>query len=90
MAEVTGFDLEGRRVQLAEGSLPYDTLIVSGGSHYSYFGHDDWRIYAPEVKSLESAKPVAFGGHESAEVRQRSWSIRFHDSRQIPAGGRAG
>jgi NADH:ubiquinone reductase (H+-translocating) len=42
-------------VQLAEGSLPYDTLIVAGGSHYSYFGHDDWRIYAPEVKSLESA-----------------------------------
>ena len=55
MAEVTGFDLEGRRVQLAEGSLPYDTLIVAGGSHYSYFGHDDWRTYAPEVKSLESA-----------------------------------
>ena len=55
MAEVTGFDLEERRVQLAEGSLPYDTLIVAGGSHYSYFGHDDWRSYAPEVKSLESA-----------------------------------
>src|SRR5215213_348798 len=55
MAEVTGFDLEGRRVHLAETSLPYDTLIVAGGSHYSYFGHDDWRRYAPEVKSLESA-----------------------------------
>jgi NADH:ubiquinone reductase (H+-translocating) len=55
MAEVTGFDLEARRVQLVDGSLPYDTLIVAGGSHYSYFGHDDWRIYAPEVKSLESA-----------------------------------
>jgi NADH:ubiquinone reductase (H+-translocating) len=55
MAEVTGFDLEGRRVHLADGSLPYDTLIVAGGSHYSYFGHDDWRAYAPEVKSLESA-----------------------------------
>jgi NADH:ubiquinone reductase (H+-translocating) len=55
MAEVSGFDLEGRRVRLAEGSLPYDTLIVAGGSHYSYFGHDDWRHYAPEVKSLESA-----------------------------------
>ncbi len=55
MAEVTGFELEGRRVQLAEGSLQYDTLIVAGGSHYSYFGHDEWRIYAPEVKSLESA-----------------------------------
>lgn len=55
MAEVTGFDLDGRRVRLASGSLPYDTLIVAGGSHYSYFGHDDWRRYAPEVKSLESA-----------------------------------
>src|SRR4051794_25395310 len=55
MAEVTGFDFEGRRVQLADGSLPYDTLIVAGGSHYSYFGHDDWSHYAPEVKSLESA-----------------------------------
>ena len=55
MAEVTGFDLDGRRVRLASGSLPYDTLIVAGGSNYSYFGHDDWRRYAPEVKSLESA-----------------------------------
>ena len=41
---------------LAQGSLPYDTLIVAGGSHYSYFGHDDWRCYAPEVgERLESA-----------------------------------
>jgi NADH:ubiquinone reductase (H+-translocating) len=55
MAEVTGFDLDTRDVRLADSSLPYDTLIVAGGSHYSYFGHDDWRIYAPEVKSLESA-----------------------------------
>jgi NADH:ubiquinone reductase (H+-translocating) len=55
MAEVTGFDLDERRVRLASGTLPYDTLIVAGGSHYSYFGHDDWRRHAPEVKSLESA-----------------------------------
>jgi NADH dehydrogenase len=55
MAEVTDLDIEGRRVRLAHDSLPYDTLIVAGGSHYSYFGHDDWRRYAPEVKSLESA-----------------------------------
>jgi NADH:quinone reductase (non-electrogenic) len=55
MAEVTGFDLDARTVRLASGSLSYDTLIVAGGSHYSYFGHDEWRRYAPEVKSLESA-----------------------------------
>jgi NADH:ubiquinone reductase (H+-translocating) len=55
LAEVAGFDLDERQVRLADGSLPYDTLIVAGGSHYSYFGHDEWRAYAPEVKSLESA-----------------------------------
>jgi NADH:ubiquinone reductase (H+-translocating) len=62
LAEVSGFDLDGRRVLLngvdgipAPASLPYDTLIVAGGSRYSYFGHDDWRATAAEVKSLESA-----------------------------------
>src|SRR5215208_1108255 len=55
LAEVMSFDIEGRQIHLAETSLSYDTLIVAGGSHYSYFGHDDWRRHAPEVKSLESA-----------------------------------
>jgi NADH dehydrogenase len=62
MAEVDDFDLDARELKLkpvehvpAPDSLPYDTLIVAGGSRYSYFGHDDWSKYAAEVKSLESA-----------------------------------
>src|SRR3954462_8745447 len=62
LAEVTGFDLDARLVHVTPGAgdsgpitLDYDTLLVAGGSRYSYFGHDDWRRYAPEVKSLESA-----------------------------------
>jgi NADH:ubiquinone reductase (H+-translocating) len=65
MAEVTDFDLDTQEVRLASvagvpapESLPYDTLIVAGGSRYSYFGHDDWARYAAEVKSLESALQV--------------------------------
>jgi NADH dehydrogenase len=38
--------------------VPYDTLIVAGGSNYSYFGHDEWSAHAAEVKSLESALAV--------------------------------
>jgi NADH:ubiquinone reductase (H+-translocating) len=71
MAEVTGFDLDERRVRLASGTLPYDTLIVAGGSHYSYFGHDDWRRHAPEVKSLESAlatRARILNAFEDAEI----------------------
>ncbi len=62
MAEVAGFDLEARAVRiepveaaLPPSTVPYDTLIVAGGSRYSYFGHDEWESFAPEVKSLESA-----------------------------------
>jgi NADH:ubiquinone reductase (H+-translocating) len=65
LASVAGFDLDAREVVLEPAvddtgpeRVPYDTLIVAGGSAYSYFGHDDWRSVAPEVKSLESALDV--------------------------------
>src|SRR5215217_7840516 len=88
MAEVAGFDLDARQVRLApqagdvgEISIPFDTLIVAGGSRYSYFGHDEWRQYAPEVKSLESALMVRgriLRAFEAAEIEpdeetRRAW-----------------
>src|SRR5204862_3470975 len=88
MGNVTAFDLEARSVQVEAGagdtgtfSIPYDTLIVSGGSHYSYFGHDEWQSVAHEVKSLESALAVRaqiLSAFEAAELetddeRRRAW-----------------
>jgi NADH dehydrogenase len=88
MAEVADFDLEARELQLrsvddipAPRTLPYDTLIVAGGSEYSYFGHDDWRTYAIEVKSIESAlvaRSRLLAAFEAAEmepdaVRREAW-----------------
>ena len=57
LAEATGFDLGARRVRLrsVEPDLPapegidYDSLLVAGGSRYSYFGHDEWHTFAPEL-----------------------------------------
>jgi NADH dehydrogenase len=78
LAEVTGFDLAQRRVLLRDlaeaggpSSVSYDELIVSAGSSYSYFGHDDWRVLAPDVKSIESALEVRrriLTAFEAAEV----------------------
>ena len=87
MAEVTDFDLAARELTLlpagvpVPATLPYDTLVVAGGSQYSYFGHDEWREHAAEVKSLESALLVRnrlLGAFEAAEaepdpVRRASW-----------------
>ena len=77
LAEVTGFDLEHREVlvDLANGrqdaALGYDTLVVAGGSHYSYFGHDEWKPFAPELKSLDGALEIRkrlLSAFEAAEV----------------------
>jgi len=65
MGEVTAFDLERREVSVdpaiagtVRRALPYDTLLVAAGSSYAYFGHEDWRSLALEVKSLDSALEV--------------------------------
>ncbi len=65
LAEVSGFDLQSRNVLLDTGpesdgppQVGYDTLVVAAGSSYSYFGHEEWREVAGEVKSLESAISV--------------------------------
>jgi NADH dehydrogenase len=80
MGEVRAFDLDRRRVVLdaaANGQkglvIGYDTLIIAGGSRYSYFGHDEWRPFALEIKSLESALNVRrriFTAFEAAEIEQ--------------------
>ena len=63
-ADVDGIDVDARTVSLAAVDdiepppVPYDTLIVAAGSAYSYFGHEEWRAVAAEVKSLESALAV--------------------------------
>jgi NADH dehydrogenase len=88
LAEVTGFDLERGLVtveRLPNGderrAIPYDTLIVAGGSSYSYFGHDEWHAFAPELKSLEGALDIRtriLTAFEAAEVeadenRRQAW-----------------
>ena len=82
LAEVTDFDLDSRRVQLASvagehapDSITYDMLIVSGGSRYNYFGHDGWEDAAPNLKSLEGALTLRrriLEAFEAAELERDS------------------
>ncbi|MGH2940606.1 MAG: NAD(P)/FAD-dependent oxidoreductase [Solirubrobacterales bacterium] len=88
LATVTGFDLAAREVVLgdlpdgeAERRLPYDTLVVAGGSEYSYFGHDEWREFAPDPKSIGGALEIRgrlLSAFEAAELepdpqKRRAW-----------------
>jgi NADH dehydrogenase len=85
LGEVTGIDLVGRKVVVADGSrvreLEYDTLIVAGGATHAYFGHGEWAPLAPGLKTIEDALEIrrrillAFERAETLDdpVRQASW-----------------
>jgi NADH dehydrogenase len=51
-------DTARREVLLADGTLPYDYLILAAGAGHAYFGHDEWEKYAPGLKTLEDALAI--------------------------------
>jgi NADH:ubiquinone reductase (H+-translocating) len=75
MAEITGVDPDARRV-LARRPLGqaiefgYDYLIVAAGVQQSYFGHDEFAMFAPGMKTISDALIIrrrVFGAFEMAE-----------------------
>lgn len=58
LGEVVGIDTTERRVQLRDGAVDYDYLLVAAGAGHSYFGHDDWERWAPGLKTVEDALEI--------------------------------
>jgi NADH dehydrogenase len=59
LGEATAIDPRARTLTLTDGAVyAYDSLIVAAGSKTSYFGHKDWRIWAPSLKSVEEATMI--------------------------------
>jgi NADH:ubiquinone reductase (H+-translocating) len=86
LAEVDGFDLDrkvvlAKRLGLREMEIPYDSLIVAAGANQSYFGHDEFALFAPGMKTIDDALELRrriFGAFEMAEIaidaqEQREW-----------------
>ncbi|WP_146579609.1 NAD(P)/FAD-dependent oxidoreductase [Neorhodopirellula pilleata] len=55
MAEVVDFDVDQKRLLLADGMMDYDVLVVAAGATHGYFGRDDWAVVAPGLKTVEDA-----------------------------------
>lgn len=59
LGTVEGVDRSEKQVVLGNGErLPYDTLVIATGARHAYFGHDEWEVDAPGLKTLEDATTI--------------------------------
>ena len=58
MDQVIGVDVQGQRVLLPDQAIRYDYLLLATGASSNYFGHPDWKLLAPSLKSLQDAMVV--------------------------------
>lgn len=58
MREMTGLDLEHKRILTDRGELSYDYLILAGGSVTNYFGNQDIARHAYDLKKLTDAEQL--------------------------------
>jgi NADH dehydrogenase len=58
MAEAMEVDVERRVVELKDGRLHYDYLVLATGATHAYFGHDDWAPLAPGLKTVDDAVEI--------------------------------
>ncbi len=81
LGDAVGLDALAHTLILADGSIPYDTLVVATGAQNFYFGNHDWPSVAPGLKSIEDATAMRhkiLSAFESAEretdpARRRAW-----------------
>jgi NADH:ubiquinone reductase (H+-translocating) len=81
LGEVTDVDVARREVRLDDGvAAHYDYLVLATGATHAYFGHDDWAVHAPGLKTIDDATEMrrrfllAFESAEreaDAEARRR-------------------
>lgn len=81
--EVTGVDVARRLVQLQQHQLPYDFLVLATGIQYNYFGHEDWRQFAPGLESLDDADLIRGKVLTAFERAEEAAALDKRDPAQI-------
>ena len=80
-ARVTGLDTENRVVELEDGEVPYDYVLVGIGSRTAFFGIDGLQTHAHTLKGLDDALAI----HD--DLKQLAREATQTDPVQVVIGG---
>src|SRR6201998_2513714 len=98
LGEVDAIDLHAQtvrsRLMAMHTVTPFDSLIVAAGAQQSYFGNDQFAMFAPGMKTIDDALELRgriLGAFEAAEVAtdpaERERRLTFVVVGAGPAGG---
>ena len=93
LGEVKRVALDERRVYVDTSPVAYDYLILAPGAVDNYFGHEEWREYAPGMKEIEEAIQIRSRlllSFEAAEIEADSEERAAHLTFVIVGGGPTG
>ncbi len=70
LAKLQSVDLSAQRAIFPNTTVDYDYLVLATGATHSYFGHDDWELLAPGLKTVDDALEIrrrVLTAYEAAE-----------------------
>jgi len=72
LGDVVDVNPDTNSILLADGAIvQYDFLIVAAGAQSSYYGHEEWRQWAPYPKSVEEATEIRHKILYAFEIAER-------------------
>jgi NADH dehydrogenase len=93
MEKVEGVDVAGHLVITESRRIPYDYLVIATGARHAYFGHDEWAVNAPGLKTIGDATEIRgriLAAFEKAEVSEDAAQRRKLLTFVIVGGGPTG
>lgn len=93
LGQAVHIDTENRVLELRDGALTYDYLVVATGATHAYFGHPEWAEHAPGLKTIEDALEIRrrfLLGFEAAEREADPEARRRQLTFVIVGGGPTG
>ncbi|MCF7801685.1 MAG: NAD(P)/FAD-dependent oxidoreductase [Candidatus Marinimicrobia bacterium] len=82
-----------RKVVTDFGEKDYDYLVLAGGAKHTYFGHSEWEVHAPGLKTIEQATEIrrrVLMAFEKAEREDDPADQKKHLTFVIVGGGPTG